>query len=269
MAKSENFGNEERSVAERLETQDSSSSRRRFIRNIAIGTAGAAVAMSNLDRLRGASRLLERLTNAHVEGFMDHIKEVTESPKARQEFQRISTLILEAVDGDPKSRETFNAIKYYLTHPVVPVPEGVKLSDVDMVMGAGYLRAIDGIQNTTRHVTADDVKKRLQNPKAILHIFDSGFLNQLYATTKAETASNPSFAKKIADASREAKGVASHLVKEATSGNEARLVRANFLQGGCDCDLALITGTGTASGCGGWEACVAIIALIVVIMILK
>jgi len=270
MAKSENFGNEERPVTERLETQDSLSSRRRFIRNIAIGTAGAAVAMGNLDRLRGASKLLERLTNAHVDGFMAHIKDATTgSPQAKQEFQRLSTLILEAVDSDPKSRETFNAIKHYLQHPVVPVPEGVKGSDVDMIMGAGYLRAIDGIQHTARHVSADDVKKRLQNPKAILHIFESGFLNQLYATTKAESTSNPSFAKRIADASREAKGVASHLVKEATSGNEARLVRANFLQGGCDCDLTLITGGGAGTGCADWELCVAIVAIFIIILIVK
>ncbi len=243
--------------------KDSGPSRRRFIRNIAIGTAGAAIAMSNMDRLRGASRLLERLTNSHVEGFLEHIRDVTESPQAKQEFERLSTLILEAVDADPKSRETFNAIKHYLANPAVPAPEGVKRSEVDMLMGAGYLRAIDGIQHTTRHVSTDDVKNRLQNPKAMLHIFESGFLNQLYATTKAESASNPSFAKKIADASREAKGVASHLVRQATSGSEPRLVRASFLQGACDCTVDI----GNGPQCEPWEVCVGIVVIFVIILL--
>lgn len=244
-------------------TKDSGPSRRRFIRNMAIGTAGAAIAMGNLDRLQGASRLLERLTNSHVEGFLEHIRDVTETPQAKQEFERLATLILETVDADPKSRETFNAIKHYLGNPAVPVPEGVKRSEVDMLMGAGYLRAIDGIQNTSRHVSADDVKKRLQNSKALLHIFESGFLNQLYATTKAESASKPSFAKKVADASREARGVASQLVREARSDREPRLVRASFLQGGCDCTVDI----GNGPVCEPWEVCVGVVVIFVIILL--
>ena len=269
MSKSDLSNKTEEQGRDENEVKLSSASRRRFIRNMAIGTAGAAFAIGNLDRLQGANRLLERLTKTHVEGFVDHIRDVTGSPEAKQEFQRLVAMILETVDADPQSRDTFNAIKHYLTHPVVPVPKGVGASDVDLVMGAGYLRAIDGIQHTTRHVSAGDVKKQLQNPKAILHVFETGFLNELYSKTKQESASNPSLAKKIADASREAKGVASYLVKEAKSGNEARLVRANFLQQGCDCDLTLITGGSAGTGCADWELCVAIIAIMVIILIIK
>jgi hypothetical protein len=265
MSRTEHFDKDEQGLpgTDGSETKDSGSSRRRFIRNIAIGTAGAAIAMSNLDRLRGASRLLERLTDRHVEGFLEHIRDASESPAAKQEFERISTMILEAVDSDPKSRETFSGIKHYLANPPVTVPAGVKRSEVDMLMGAGYLRAIDGIQHTTRHVSADDVKKRLQDSKAILHIFESGFLNQLYAKTKDESASNPSFAKKIRDASRDAKGVASHLVKLATSDSEPRLIRASFLQGGCDCTVDI----GNGPQCEPWEVCVGIVVIFVIILL--
>jgi len=240
-------------------------SRRRFIRNMAVGTAGAAFALSNLDRLRGASKLLERLTDAHVDGFLDHVRNVTESPAAKEEFQRISKLILEAVGNDPKSRETFTEMKAYLAHPAAPFPESSTVKDIDLLMGAGYLRAIEGIQHTTRHVSAEDVRNRLQNSKAILNLFQSGFLNQLYDRTKAETVSNPAFANKLAYAGKEIKGTASNIIKQVTSG-EARLVPAGFLQGGCDC--VIDDGQGNQY-CVSWEVCVGIIVVFVIIMILK
>lgn len=256
MAKSENFDNEE-PVTERLQTQDSVPSRRRFIRNIAIGTAGAAVAMGNLDRLRGASRLLERLTGAHVEGFMDHIKDVTGSPQARQEFQRISALVMEALDGDPKSRDTYAAIRHYLAHPVVPIPEGAKPSDVGMLLGAGYLRAIDGIQHTTRRVSAADIKKRLQNPKAILHVFESGFLNQLYFKTKEESTSNPNFARRLAEADGELRNIVER-------SKEAKLIPASLFQ--CpECTIEWPDGTITCAST--WE-CVGLVIVVVAIFVL-
>jgi uncharacterized protein (DUF1501 family) len=246
-------------------TKDSGSSRRRFIRNIAIGTAGAAIAMGNLDRLRGASRLLERLTNAHVDGFLDHVRSVTESPAAKQELQRIANLILAAVGNDPKSRETFTEMKAYLANPAAPFPESSTVKDIDMLMGAGYLRAIEGIQHTTRHVSAEDVKNRLQNPKAILHLFESGFLNQLYDKTKAETVSNPALANKLAYAGKEIKEIASNIIKQATTVPEAKLVPAGFLVGPCDC--VIDDGNGNQY-CVSWEVCVGIVVIFVAILLI-
>jgi len=256
MSKSEHLDNEEQGLPG---TKGSGPSRRRFIRNIAIGTAGAAVAVSNLDRLHGASRLLERLTNAHVDGFLDQIKDVTASPQAKQEFERILSLIYETVGNDLKSRDTYNAVKHYLKYPAVPVPEGVQISDVDMLLGAGYMRAMAGLQKTTKHVTANDVRNRLQNPKAILHLFEAGFFNQLYAKTKAERASNPNFAKKLDAATRDARWAATHIANEAVT---AKLIPASFFQG-CDCDVSL----GNQSGCVSWEWCVAIVGFMVLILI--
>src|SRR5260370_13986051 len=66
--------------------KDSGPSRRRFIRNIAIGTAGAAIAMSKMDRLRRASRVLERLTKNHLQGVLEHIKDITETPQTKQKI---------------------------------------------------------------------------------------------------------------------------------------------------------------------------------------
>jgi hypothetical protein len=266
MSKPEHCDNEEEQGlpgTDGHETKDSGPSRRRFIRNIAIGTAGAAIAMSNLDRLRGASRLLERLTNAHVDGFMEHIKDATTgSPQAKQEFERISKLILDAVGNDQKSLDTYNAIKYYLAHPAVPPPGTITLGDIDLVMGAGYLRAMDGLQHTTRRVSADDIKKRLQNPKAILHIFESGFLNQLYLKTKEESTSNLAFAKRLAEASTEMRGVAFRLGKPAQT--EARLVPAGFFQCASD-ECSVDLNNGNPPTCISWEWCVGLVVLLVVV----
>jgi len=262
MANSDNFDNEE-PITQRLQTQGSS--RRRFIRNMAIGTAGAAVAMGSLDRLRGASRLLERLTDAHVEGFMDHIKDATTaSPQVKQEFERISKLILDAVGNDQKSLDTYNAIKHYLRYPAVPPPGAITVNDIELVMGAGYLRAMDGLQNTTRRVSAADIQKRLQNPKAILHIFESGFLNQLFLKTREESKSNVVFAKRIAEASTEIRRVASRLGKPGQT--EARLVPAGFFQcAGNECSVDL--NNGQPPTCISWELCVGLVILLVVVFV--
>ena len=268
MSRPEHIEKEKQGLPGRNRTETREPSRRRFIRNMAIGTAGAAITMGSLDRLRGASRLLERLTEAHVDGFMAHIKDFSGSPQAKQEFERISKLILETVGNDQKSLDTYHAIKHYLAHPAVQPPEGSTFSDVDLVLGAGYLRALEGIQHSTRRVSADDVMNRLRNPKAILHIFESGFLNQLYVKAKAESTSSPAFAKRLADASGEAKGAAGRVGKATTT--EARLVPAGFFQcGPDDCFVAIANGTGGSSGCATWELCVAIVVILVVVAILK
>src|SRR5438309_1863263 len=173
--KTEEQGMDEKELRE---VKLSSASRRRFIRNMAIGTAGAAFAMGHLDRLQGASRLLERMTKTHVDGFVDHIRDAKGSPEARKEFQRLSKMIQDAADANPECRDTVNAMKHYLSHPVVPMPKDVKPSDLHLMLGAGYLRALAGIQETNRRITADTVRKQLQNPKNILHVFESGFLNE-------------------------------------------------------------------------------------------
>lgn len=246
--------NEEKGVGEGDVREGlSGSSRRRFIRNMAIGTAGAAFAISNLDRLQGATRLLARLTKSHVEGFIDHIKDAKGSPQARKEFQRLSKMILDTVDGDPECRDTFNAIKHYLSHPVVPIPRDAKHSDVGMLLGAGYLRALTGIEETNRHVTADDIKKRLQNPKNILHVFETGFLNELYAKTKEESESNPNFARSLVEADSELKQVVA-------LNKEARLIPASF-----QCPDCTITWPDGSQYCASWEECVGLVIVIVVI----
>jgi len=259
MSRPEHFENENKRLpgGNRTETTGSEPSRRRFIRNMAIGTAGAAITMGSLDRLHGASRLLKRLTNSHVEGFLENIKNVAETPQARAEFQRISALILEALDSDPKSRDTFNAIKHYLANPVVPIPQDAKHSDVGMLMGAGYLRAIGGLQQTTRHVSANDVKKRLQDPKNILHVFESGFLNELYFKTKEESASNPNFARRLDDANREVRGMVSH-------SKEAKLIPASLVQ----CPDCTITWPDGSIYCATWEECVGLVVVVVVIFLI-
>lgn len=264
MSKPEHFENEDEQGLGKTdghETKNSKPSRRKFIRNVAIGTAGAAIAMGNMDRLGAASRLLERYTNTHVDGFLEHVRSATRSPRAKQEFQRISTLVLQAVGKDPKSQSTFTAVKAYLSNPIVPLSAdqvSSTLTDLDMVIGAGYLRAVAGLQDSTRHVSADDVKSRLGNPKAIFDAFESGFLNQLYAKTKAESMSSITFAKKLADASSEAKGIATDLIKQATNGKEAKLVPASFLQG-CDCTIN--------GACATLAECLIAVAIIVVIIL--
>jgi hypothetical protein len=260
MSKPEHFDNEQEQGlrgTEEQKTNDGGSSRRRFIRNIAIGT-GAAVAMSNLDRLRGASRLLERYTNTHVDGFLEQVRSAKRSPRAKQEFQRLTALVLEAVGNDPKSQSTFTAVKAYLSNPIVPLSANELAAAVDMVIGAGYLRAIAGLQASNRHVSAQNIKSRLGNPKAIFDAFESGFLNQLYVKTKAESASSSSFAMKLTDASTEAKGVATDLIKQAKNGKEPKLIPASFFQG-CDCTIN--------GNCATLEECIIAVAIIVVIIL--
>ena len=265
MSKTQVFDNEEEQSlggAGRQDQRDTAPSRRRFIRNVAIGTAGAAVAMSNLDRLRGASRLLERYTHTHVDGFLEHVRSATRSPRAKQEFQRLTALVLEAVGNDPKSQSTFTAVKAYLSNPIVPLSTNEvsnTLPAVDMVIGAGYLRAIAGLQGSRRHVSAQDVKSRLGNPKAIFDAFESGFLNQLYVKTKAESASSPAFATKLRDASTEARGVATDLIKQATNHKDPKLIPASFFQG-CDCTINGV--------CATLEECIIAVAIIVIIIII-
>lgn len=262
MSRSEFFGNDEEQVVDQTsghETNNKVPSRRRFIRNVAIGTAGAAVAM-NMDSLRGASRLLERYTNRHVDGFLEAVRNVKQSPAAKREFQRISNLVLEAVGNDQKSRSTFMAVKSYLSNPLVSVPadQGSTLTDVDMVIAAGYLRVLAGLQDSKKHVSADDVKSRLGNPKDIFDTFESGFIKQLYAKTKAECAVNPAFGKKLAEASKEANGIASYLVNQATTSTGAKLVPASFIQG-CDCTINGV--------CASTEECIIAVAVIVIIIL--
>jgi hypothetical protein len=161
------------------------------------------------------------------------------------------------MESDPKSRDTYTAIRHYLAHPVVPIPEGAKHSDVGMLLGAGYLRVIEGIQHTTRRVSADDIKKRLQNPKAILHIFESGFLNQLYFKTKAESTSNPDFARRLGEADRELRDTVER-------SKEAKLIPASMVQ--CpDCTIEWPDGSVTCAST--WE-CVGLVIVVVAIMVL-
>jgi hypothetical protein len=265
MSRAELFDNqEEQGVGKRdgHETGDNEPSRRKFIRNVAVGTAGAALAMSNLDRLRGASRLLERYTNSHVDGFLEHVRRATRSPQAKREFHRISSLILDAVDNDSKSRTTFSAVHAYLANPLVQVQPGQNaiVSDLDMVIGAGYLRAMSALQESKRQISASEVKSRLANPKAIFDTFESGFLNQLYTKTKAESTSNLAFAHKLADASSEARGIGSRLRNRATSAasDTARMTPASLLQG-CDCTINGV--------CATWEECVLVVAIIVIVIL--
>lgn len=240
------------------ELKSGGSSRRRFIRNMAIGTAGAAFTIGNLDRLQAASRLLERLTKTHVDGFVDHIREAKGSPEARKEFQRLSRMILDAIDANPECRATVNAMKHYLSHPVVPLPKDAKPSDVRLMLGAGYLRLLAGIQETNRRITADTVRKRLQNPKHILHVFESGFLNELYSKTKSEIEDNPVFGERLVDASSELKQAVGRQA-------EARLIPASFQ---CpDCTIEWPDGTITCAST--WECVGLVIVVVAIILIIK
>jgi hypothetical protein len=241
--------------AEAGELKPDGSSRRRFIRNIALGTAGAAFAVGNLDRLQAANRLLERLMKTHADGFVDSIKGAKGSPAAKKEFQRLQKLILDAIDGDPECRDTANAIKHYVSHPVVPMPKDAKPSDLHLMLGAGYLRALAGIQGTNRRITADDVRKRMKNRKNILHIFESGFLNELYSKTKSEIEANPAFGKRLIDADTELK-------QSFGAKTEASVVPAAFQ---CpDCTIEWPDGSIT---CASTLECVGLVVVVVVIFI--
>src|SRR5947209_8210307 len=101
------------------EEKDAVPSRRKFMRNVAVGTAGAALAMSNMDRLHAASRLLARKTRSHANDFLETAKLAKPSTRETQEFQELLSRILSVVEKDPKSRTTFSAIKSYLSNPQV------------------------------------------------------------------------------------------------------------------------------------------------------
>src|SRR5947209_20505036 len=72
-----------------------------------------------------------------------------------------------------------------------------------MVIAVGYLRSMSALQESSKVPTADEIRSRLSDPKAIFDTFESGFLQQLYTKTKAEVASNAAFAQKLADAHKE------------------------------------------------------------------
>lgn len=251
--------NEEQAAGEMDARRLKTASRRRFIRNMAIGTAGAAFAIGNLDRLQAASRLLERLTKSHVDGFVDSIKDAKGSPEARKEFQRLSKMILETIDANPECRDTVNAMKHYLSHPVVPLPKDAKPSDLHLMLGAGYLRALAGIQESNRRITPETVRKAMQNPKHILHVFESGFLNELYSKTKSEIEANPAFGKRLVDSNSELKQAVSRQT-------EARVIPATFLQ--CpDCTIEWPDGTITCAST--WECVGLVIVVVAIILVIK
>jgi hypothetical protein len=128
-----------------------------------------------------------------------------------------------------------------------------------MLIGASYLRAIARLQDSNRHVSADDVKNRLGDPKAIFDSFESGFIKHLHAKTKAECAVNPAFVKKLVEARNEANSIATYLVKQATTSTGAKLIPASFVQ--CDC---------TINGqCASTEDCIIGFVIILALILLK
>jgi len=180
-----------------------------------------------------------------------------------EEFQRTLSLILDAVENDPKSRATFDAVKSYISNPIVEIQpdQDAVVSDVGMVIGAGYLRSMSALQESNKKVTASEVKSRLANSKAIFDAFESDFFKQLHAEIKGESSSNSAFTKKLADANSEAKEIASQLLKRDASGKikseKAKIVLASLLQ--CEC---------TINGwCAGTEECLIAVGIIILLII--
>lgn len=262
------FNEQEESPEEtdKVETNDSVFSRRNFMRNAVIGTAGVALLMNTPNRLQAASRLLIRQTNKHVEEFVDKVKNAKRSPKAMEEFQQNLNVILDAVENDSKSRATFDAIKSYISNPLIEVPSDpdAAASEVGMVIGAGYLRSVSALKETNKKLTTSEVKSRLANSKEIFDAFESDFFKQLHAKIKEESSSNSAFTKKLADANSELKEVASQLLKRDASGKikseNARIVLASLTQ---QCPECTIVGV----GCYSTETCLVIVGLVILLII--
>lgn len=175
-------------------------------------------------------------------------------------------MILDAVENDSKSRATFDAIKSYISNPLIEIqPDSdAAVSDVEMVVAAGYLRSMSALKESNKKLTTSEVKSRLANSKAIFDAFESDFFKQLHAKIKEESSSNSDFTKKLANANSEVKEVTSQLLKRDASGKNksenASIVLASLTQQCPDCTIVGV-------GCYSTETCLVIVGLVILLII--
>jgi|SRR5947209_1643713 len=132
-----------------------------------------------------------------------------------------------------------------------------------MVIAVGYLRSMSALQESSKVPTADEIRSRLSDPKAIFDTFESGFLQQLYTKTKAEVASNAAFAQKLADAHKEVTSTASQLMRAAggeTAANKSVSIGPASLLAQCDCTINGV--------CASTEECLIAVGIIILIIII-
>lgn len=257
------------SEVEKDEAKQLSPSRRRFLRNVAVGALGSTMVMS-----RG-ERVLARQTQSHVNLLFAPVTSYNLEPGAKQDFLNAGRAVLSVVNEGGDAKSTFDAIRSYIASPLGSIPPGQYLTELGVpkdasdTIATAYLRSLVSIKD--KQITESQIKQGLANPKAIFDSFESDFVKLFADRVKKERDSSPGFAQKLADATAHFKIAAEELgntkisrKKDAKSG-KIKLVALKrhpaFTPPQCDCEIN--------GNCAPWYVCVGVVVVIVIIIIAK
>lgn len=258
---------------EQANSQDASiisNSRRRFIRNAAIGTAGAAIVTTK------AERALARQTSTHVNSFFNTAKNYTLTSQSKDAFLYVGNAVLSVVNEGGDAKVSFDAIRSYLAKHLVSVSPGQLLTEVGLsrdesnVIATAYLRALAGLGS--RQISENYIRQGLANPKALFDTFESSFVSQLFDKTRVEATNSSSLAQKLIDATSQFRTAADEFSGTTLSGqvtSTGGMIRpvkvtpttpAPSLQPACNINGSPIP---------HWQVCVALVVVVLVVILTK
>lgn len=251
------------------EAKQLSSSRRRFLRNVTVGAAGATIAMGRPDRV------LARQTQNHVNLFFGPVTSYALTPATKQAFLNVASTVLRVVNEGGDAKSSYDAIRSYIAKPLVSIPSGQSLTELGLsrdesnTIAVAYLRAMAALSSTS--LSENDIRQGLSNPKAIFDRFESDFVSQLFDKTKAESMSSASLAQKLADATTQFKAAADEL---SSTGVIGRVVSRNSLIKPVSFNRMPVATPLQACSINGtpiphWQVCVALVVVVVVAILAK
>jgi hypothetical protein len=173
-------------------------SRRDFLRNAALGTAGITLGLTF------GERVLARVARRHSEDFFGKAREISPTAEDETAFMNVFDEVRELIDGNDEFRASFNRIfqtvvnsagRLNLTEPMTRL--GLH-TDITNLLATGYLGGLAALRG--RKPNREEISSILSNPESVNKFIEAGFVDSLYRRTNEEIEANPDFARNSARA---------------------------------------------------------------------
>lgn len=259
-----NESNNETSTDKRA-ANEKRESRRRFMRNVAVGAAGATIAMSRADRI------LARQTQSHVNQFFGLASSYSLSPATKQAFLNVTKTVLGVVKEGGSAKSSYDAISSYMGSSFVDMPPGQPVTELGLTreesntIATLYLGAMSAL--SSRSLSENDIRQGLSNPKAIFDKFESDFVGKLNDKTKAEATNSLSLSKKLADATAQLRAAADELAGMGITGQTAS--RSGIMKPVSFSPLQQPACSINGTPIQHWQVCVVIVVVVIVAILAK
>lgn len=182
------------------EQSQDSKSRRRFLRNTAIGAAGASAALITQGRYQ---RVLARMASDHIDDFLKGASDAVITPEGLGAFKTVANQFYDIVETNPRAQATFDSLISYIdgTFPEEPskvIPDlGISPEENNM-LGLAFLRSLGALGTTIP--SREQITQVLSSPDNILGKIEPGFLDGLLKRGNEAVNRDPNLAAKVNDA---------------------------------------------------------------------